>query len=67
MLLKNKEITCENDKNWKNLNTYYDELRIYLEVLQYNLKIDETNGFAYIEEFENMEVESLSKKQKISF
>ncbi len=67
MILKNKDITNENEKNWNNLNKYFGELKTYFEVLQYDLKIDNTNGFAYIEEMENMEVESLSKKQKVSF
>ena len=67
MILKNKAITTENEKNWKNINKYFHELQTYFEVLQYDLKIDNDNWFAYIEEMENMEVESLSKKQKISF
>jgi hypothetical protein len=67
MILKNKDITSENEKNWNILNKYFSELKTYFEVLQYDLKIDNTNGFAYIEEMENIEVESLSKKQKVSF
>lgn len=67
MILKNKAITTENEKDWKNINKYFSELQTYFEVLQYDLKIDNDNWFAYVEEMESSEVESLSKKQKISF
>ena len=66
-LLNNKEITTETDKDWRILNKYFIELQSYFLVMQYELKIDEHSWFAYLEEVEDMENLSLSKKQKLSF
>ncbi len=66
-LLNNREISTEQDKDWRILRKYIKELRTYFEIMSYELKIDENYGFAYLEEMEDMEVESLSKKQKMSF
>ncbi|MDP2395417.1 MAG: hypothetical protein Q8S84_08330 [bacterium] len=41
--MKNKAITTENEKDWKNINKYFSELQTYFEVLQYDLKIDNDN------------------------
>jgi len=66
-ILNNKDIIIENQKDWRILNKYFEELKSYFLVMQYELKIDEDNWFAYIEEIEDMDVESISKKQKLSF
>lgn len=66
-LLNNKEITSEKDKDWRILNKYFKELQSYFYVMQYELKIDENSWFAYLEESEDIENLSLSKKQKLSF
>ncbi len=66
-LLNNKEISVENEKDWRNLIKNINEIKTYFEVMSYSIKIEENNGFAYLEEMEDMESESLSKKQKLSF
>lgn len=66
-ILNNKDISTEQEKDWKILNKYFNELQSYFLVMQYELKIDETNWFAYMEEIEDMNNISLSKKQKLSF
>lgn len=66
-LLNNREISTENEKDWRIVSKYSKELQIYFEVMNYDLRIDENNWFVYLEEFEEMEVESLSKKQRLSF
>lgn len=66
-LLLNKEISTENQKDWDTLLKYASELKLYFEVMEYYLKIDDNYWFAYLEEFEDMQIESLSKKQKLSF
>lgn len=67
MILKNKDISSDNDKNWNMLNKYFKEIDAYFSVLNYELKIDSDNWFAYVEMIENSESESLSKVQKMSF
>ena len=66
-ILNNAEISTEKEKDWKILNKYFKELTTYFLVMEYELKIDELNGFAYIEELEEIEQVSLSRKQKLSF
>jgi len=66
-LLNNREISTENEKDWKNIMKYSAQLKTYFEVMSYDLIIDDNYGFAYLKEFEDLEVESLSKKQKLSF
>jgi hypothetical protein len=66
-ILNNRDINTEKEKDWKILNKYFKELSSYFLVMQYELHIDETNWFAYIDEIEDMENESISKKQKLSF
>jgi len=67
MILNNKDINTEKEKNWKILNKYFNEISLYFSVMQYELKIDENNWFAYVEEMEEMDNLSISKKQKMSF
>jgi len=66
-LLNNREISIENETDWKNLIKNVNELKTYFEVMSYSLKINDNDWFAYLEEIEDIEVESLSKKQKLSF
>jgi hypothetical protein len=66
-LLNNREVSTENKKDWDTLNKYYKEISSYFEVMWYLLKIDDKYWFAYIEEQEDLQEESLSKKQKLSF
>lgn len=66
-ILNNREISVEKEKDWEVFKKYYKELKTYFEVMEYDLKIDEVSGYAYIQEMEEMFGESLSKKQKLSF
>ncbi|MDQ7010174.1 MAG: DUF4194 domain-containing protein [Candidatus Gracilibacteria bacterium] len=67
--LNNREISTKNSGDWKKLLKYKKEIKAYFGVINYDLKIHEADGFAYLEELEEdgENIDTLSKKQKMSF
>lgn len=65
-ILKNRDINNENKKDWEIVLNYFEEIKDYFSVMQYELKISKWDGFVYIEEYDWIEVESLSNKQPLS-
>lgn len=67
-ILNNRNISIDNKKDWNNICKYKNEIETYFFMMNYRLNLDEKNQFYYIEEIiENENIESLSKKQEMSF